>query len=175
MVSETEKIKYSEFFIQRIYEEKGEKNDFSILKTVKLLFFTVSASLENGKSNKLLDEVFSEFYAMPLGPVEIDFYNYLKDNKLTRFKVDKISTKYVCNGDKVIINDEISKTINKGIERLKKHNKNIFNESVFNLVELSHKFDSWKFSFNEAKIHGKLREKIDKKYLVQEHKYFELI
>ncbi|HNM25789.1 MAG TPA: hypothetical protein PKL15_10175, partial [Saprospiraceae bacterium] len=55
------------------------KNDFSILKSLKLLFFVSAARTNSSNHSVLLEDVFTNYVAMPYGHVESDVYAYLRE------------------------------------------------------------------------------------------------
>lgn len=93
------KVKYFEYFVKKLVQESKDLEDFksrnySIVKTMKLLFFTVQASIEQDKENSLLN-IFDNWYAAPYGHVEGDIDKYIKENdgkfsffRITRFGID---------------------------------------------------------------------------------------
>lgn len=151
----SDKICYFDYFISQIiglnssteinqsqFESAVSKYKLSKLKLLKLLF---SASVIEVDGKYLLDDVFDKFYAMPYGPVESDVYdnismvpNYIIDNRSISLK----------NPDHVISYDEsFSKAICQRIDAS--------TMSSFDLVELSHKADSWRIVYSEAQRQGK--------------------
>ncbi len=163
----SDKIRYFDYFISQIiglnssteinqsqFESAVSKYKLSKLKLLKLLFF---ASVIEVDGKYLLDDVFDKFYAMPYGPVESDVYdnismvpNYIIDNRSISLK----------NPDLVISYDEsfskaICQRIDASIKELYNKNPCLFTMSSFDLVELSHKADSWRIVYSEAQRHGK--------------------
>lgn len=108
------------------------KNDLSILKIQKLLFFLST------KSTNIFN-IF-EFYALPYWPVDIDTYtSYQWLSHL------EISTKNTILKDDLECNDENFKLyVNEWIINLKVENSSIFKLGAFDLVNISHKWSCWK-------------------------------
>jgi hypothetical protein len=91
------KIKYFEYFVSLLVKQSKNlhefrQNDYSEIKTMKLLFFLVNVSIEKNKENSLL-KIFDNWYATPLGHVEMDIYRYIKENegKFSYFKITRFS------------------------------------------------------------------------------------
>lgn len=163
-----DKIAYFDYFISQIiftqFNDKKSNLDFIIrnniehcglnkLKLLKLLFF---ASVLKVDEQYLLDDIFDNFYAMPYGPVESDVYNnlsnianYIIENKNLTLK-DSADFAYQ-NKDK----DPLYSRIDRCVNALYDKNKALFNMPTFDLVELTHKADSWRIVFAEAQRMGK--------------------
>lgn len=148
------KLKYFEYFLINALSKLGStKNDFSILKTQKLLFFTVAAQ-SNINTNYLLGEsLFDNFRAYQYGPVEHTIYTSLKSrqNQLDLIKIDNRGTEILIKRDINEIKQKLAKeldnqivgSIDLALNELIKINANILNYSAFNLVELSHRWKCW--------------------------------
>lgn len=131
-------------------EKNVENNDFSVLKSLKLLFFVTAASTEL-RENSLLKGVFDNFYAMPYGHVESDIYNYIRNGESKNDRYHITNSKTVINYSISMPNIDLSikKRIQDSIFILKNLNYNIVFMNQFDLVELSHKWDSWKNNFHK--------------------------
>jgi uncharacterized phage-associated protein len=170
------KIKAFEFITEKLLEWHGlpnnnEENDFSKLKLFKLLFF-VSAVNASKTSNGLLD-IFTNFSAMPYGPVESDVYeNFKSCRKVTvnqeSTKINEVEIDYYLE-----INDFKQQIID-SINALKKANKELVYYSAYDLVELSHQWISWKSIFNLARKQDKLSLPIPTSLIKIEPKIFKL-
>lgn len=157
-----EKLKYFDYFILRLIKKKSGydiTNDiynpdrdslalpcFNKLKLLKLLFLV--ASIKDSSNNDLL-ETFNQFYAMPYGPVESDIYDNI-DN-IPNFHVlnNRIEVKPNYNFTYNISDNTFSR-INTAIELLYTRNPRLIDMSAFDLVELTHKADSWKIVYSNA-------------------------
>ena len=129
-----------------------ERNDLSILKSLKLLFFTVAIDSKNPES--LLENTFDNFHAMPLGHVELDIYNQYKN--LDSFSLDRSSLQMKNKSWEDITTyfhstfiDKKS-NIKKAVTHLKQVKSSLILESAFDLVELSHTWNSWISTFNSS-------------------------
>ena len=173
-VAMAEKKEYFEYFLNKLYEKQGENNDLSILKTLKLLFFTtaVDSGNEEGKSNVLIDQVFTDYKAMPYGHVESGVYS--SRNTLNYFKIDSKGTRLLKTYEPEGLESTKTRAIDNALECLETKNSNIFNESAFDLVELSHHYDSWKINYNKAKAEGTYSHSISSEEIKKEDKYFKL-
>lgn len=131
-------------------------NDLSLLKSLKLLFFTVAVDANNDKS--LLEEIFNNFHAMPLGHVELDIYNQYQNLKY--FTLDRYSLKLKSMDFKSVLSTINEYTpeltghqkekIRNAVTILKNKRKSLILEKAFNLVELSHTWNSWISTFNSS-------------------------
>lgn len=164
------KIKYFDYFISQIVvfnsegsidnckvENAVKRYRLSRLKLLKLLFFLSVIDIDK---KYLVDDVFDNFHAMPYGPVESDIYNQI--DKIPHYFIGnksislKDTTKIVTyqNED----SDEIYQRIREGLKELYKKNSALFTMSSYDLVELSHKADSWRIIYSEAQRNGKFSQ-----------------
>lgn len=156
------KNKCFEAFIYELlnwYNETTNKqeNDLSLLKVLKLLFLSVSWDDE-----KL--DIFDNFVAWELWPVERDIYNLLKNNSIETIKITNQSTEInwkKSDLEKVYI--EIWKEM---VNYLKQKNPKLINYSASTLVDITHKWNCWKLT----KDYG--ISKIEKKLILSEEWYF---
>lgn len=167
-----------EYFLYKVLNEGNalDTNDFSLLKVMKLLFFTSAVSFyEHKKGDSLLDNVFNNFKALPFGHVETDIYSFLKNKELQNLSVDnKCST--ISNKSSIVdsINDELKLKIDRSIEILLEINENIFSMSAFDLVELSHKWYSWQHYYSIARDNERYSEDIPLNVIKEEEHFFYL-
>lgn len=150
------KQKAFEFVCYQLYDwyeelNTSHENDLSILKVMKLLFFV--AAVKKGDSTDLL-ETFTNFKAMPLGPVEMDVYTQL-NNIMRNGSVYIDRDHMVVNRVDQELSDADRESILVSVDALKSKNRDIINYDASRLVNLSHKWDSWKKSFNMAIFNGK--------------------
>lgn len=142
-------------------------NDLSKLKVMKLLFFITAAS--SSESDVGLLEIFNNFYALPLGPVESDIYNYL--NACTNLSINRYG---------MTISEPISKSASNitelkvigAIDRLKEFNTGLVHYSAMELVDLSHRWSSWKVSYRKALEQGKKSYEIPIACIQKDIKFF---
>jgi uncharacterized phage-associated protein len=160
---QTPKILAFEYVVKELLcwyaEKKGNaniKNDLSILKSLKLLFFVAASDAKPNKHNILLDEVFENFVAMPYGHVESDVYNTIriKSGVLEYYKLTNQNTTCIANKNigelDLIVEEEIKQAIVNSISQLKLVNPNLILMSAFELVDLSHAWYSWQYNYKIA-------------------------
>jgi uncharacterized phage-associated protein len=162
-----DKIRYFDYFISQIIGlntsteitpsqvlSAVSKYKLSKLKLLKLLFF---ASVVNVDGKYLLDDVFDKFYAMPYGPVESDVYDHI--SMVTNYAIDNRSICLRNPGSVISYNESFSKEIcqriSESVKKLYDINPSLFTMSSFDLVELSHKADSWRIVYSAAQRQGK--------------------
>jgi uncharacterized phage-associated protein len=158
-------------FVDWFCERKGLKieafnanNDLSKLKIVKLTFFTSAIKFGPNEECDLLD-VFDNFYAMPLGPIESDLLNAHNHGVLKRFDVDakRLNIVGVPGGLEASfagLADDQKQWIDAAIRELKKVNPRMIEYYPMQLVDISHEWSCWKYQFQIAKLKGKLSDKI---------------
>lgn len=172
-------IKYFEYFVQKLLDkyENADKNDLSILKVQKLLFFTTAVDSGKSKDNTLIDKVFDNFVAMPFGHVESDVYNAIRNRSLKYFTINESSTIYSDKTKDIAFDDlnpEFLSAIEDAIDELLNINPDLLYETPFNLVELSHQYKSWKKNYHLAQLNQKNSSPIPKEEIIDEEKFFHL-
>jgi hypothetical protein len=172
------KIKYFEYFLSQILNKypDSEKNDLSILKAQKLLFFTVATDSGVGKDNILINEVFDNFVAMPYGHVESNIYSDIRDNNLIYYSISSSKTTIIPNvsQDFSALDHRYLEVIKSAIKSLFDKNKFLIFETAFNLVELSHLYKSWKRNYHLAKTSGVNSMPIPPIEIIEEEKFYYL-
>lgn len=123
----------------------------SKLIVLKLLFLTAVPKTNKGKD--LLD-IFNNFYALPYGPVESDIYNAIQENLLPSYciKERSVERKTLQSYDQ---QDSLIIEVDNALEELKNINPDIIGLSSFELVEITHKWDSWNRSIKFAEFMGR--------------------
>jgi len=149
-----------------------EDNDLSTLKVLKLLFFCTAIESDTNHQDTLIDSPFDNFYAMPYGHVESDIYNSIRQKDLLFFEIDNNGTqiKQGINFDFATLPESIKTKIDSSFSKLIALNKELFNMSALELVELSHIWYSWKFYYGKAKQKGYFSEKIPNDIIKSEEK-----
>lgn len=172
------KLKAFEYLLVKLVEWHNEasngigKNDISLLKGLKLLFFVSAVDAKTDSQNTLLDTCFNKFVAMPYGHVESDIYANIKYAKLENVKIDSSTTSIL---DKNVELDEgVKEIIDSSVSKLKTKNYNIIKMSAFELVELSHRWFSWKYYFSKARKSNISSIEIPNEIIKQEEKIFSL-
>lgn len=132
-------------------EEAKEYTNFgnnSKLSMLKLLFLTAVPKEEGSKD--LLD-TFDNFCALPYGPVESDIYNAIQKNELPSYVLTERS---ITRKDNIVLpyKTEDYLPVQDAVDALRKINKRLILLNAFDLVEITHKWESWKQSINFAKL-----------------------
>ncbi|RZK60216.1 MAG: DUF4065 domain-containing protein [Pedobacter sp.] len=180
-----EKLLYFEYTIKSLinwYAELGcreEENNFSVLKSLKLLFFVSAANSEPSKKSLLLEDVFDEFFALPYGHVESSVYKEIKNQNgaLNYYHINNSKVSLLENADLAVFEGlapEITNEIDASIGYLKEANKFLVKMSPFDLVNLSHAWYSWQKYYKIAKDSGGLSSKIPFSIIKAEDKLFKL-
>ncbi len=182
------KIVAFEYVVFRLLEWYSEKcvtggsckNDFSILKCLKLLFFVTAANTYKGKRSLLLEEVFSDYYAMPFGHVESAVYEILRNQPelLECYVIDNQCTT-VKDLDSTLnlpkkLDSELKEEIDSSIRYLKSQNQALVCLSAFDLVDLSHHWYSWQHYYQRARRNSQRSIAIPTDAIKDENKIFSL-
>jgi hypothetical protein len=156
---------YCEYYkITAVDFNNHPKNDLSKLKVLKLHFFACSTD------DDALD-LFDDFHALPYGHVESTIFNNL--HELTHFSVDNNRLTLLCNLEEIAGGDPVNNTLIENIVRkLRTKNFNLISMKPFDLVEMSHRWFSWNFTFNEARKFGLYSKSISPKLIKQEAKSY---
>ena len=174
-MSNTVKFKAFEYLLIKLVEWHNEacgnvKNDISLLKGMKLLFFVSAVDAKTDSKNTLLDTYFNKFVAMPYGHVESEIYASIKYANLENVIINSSSTEIIKKD--VELNESIKRMIDSSVLKLKSQNYNIIKMSAFELVELSHRWYSWKYYFAKARKSYISSIEIPNEVIKQEEKIF---
>jgi len=93
--------------------------------------------------------------------------NFLIDRNLVRLRIDRHIYQPVHLED-----EQIREQIDHAISALKEKNFELINYDQFSLVDLSHRWQSWKTVFALAKRNGKFSMSIPNEMIMQEPKIF---
>lgn len=128
----------------------------SKLIVLKLLFLVAAPKKNEGPD--LLD-TFNNFHALPYGPVESDIYNAILDNKIPSYFIKDRSVEVK---EKKVYNtqDPLCIRIKDALDDLKDINPLIISLNSFELVEITHKWDSWNRSMKFAEFMGRSSAKM---------------
>lgn len=129
---------------------KGILDTFTKLKIIKLLFF--ATAIDSDKDNELIN-LFDNFVAMPMGPVESDIYNSINNNRITKYIIS--DGRLTINNVETPIDQSVESMIDLAISKLKAINLNLILYTAFDLVDLTHRWDCWKITYSYAKANGK--------------------
>lgn len=140
-------------------------NDLSKLKVFKLHFFTCT------KNDNLIN-IFNSFHALPYGHVESDVYNSI--NQLQFCEIDSVKLKI--NNELGFLNQKPDGYlfIDSAIEELKNLHNELISIPPFDLVEISHKWFSWRYTFEEARNKKQFSGYINPVLIMAEEKYYSL-
>lgn len=157
---------------QKITDSSHSKflSEFSRLKVLKLLFLV--AAIQDDQKNDLLS-VFDKFYAMQHGPVESDIYNAMVKDDFTFFRFKDRKTTF--KPDSTFNFDSIEKNnLDRAVDLLKEKNPKIVSYSAMDLVEITHKWISWKSSYMVAQMLGKGSQLMPSNLIKNDNKFFAL-
>lgn len=141
-------------------------NNLSKLKVIKLHFFVCSTSEE-------ALNIFDDFHAMPYGHVESEVYNKLDSLKFCYVSNSKLLITDIESFKKVMHPDQ--KIIDTAVQRLRGINPQLISLEPFELVELSHKWFSWRYNFQKARNEGVYSRSINNDLIIREEKFYSLV
>lgn len=162
-------IKLMEWFNE---ENPGKPNDLTLLKTMKLCFFVTAANSDSHFSFSLIDNVFNRFVAMPYGHVESDLYKHLKKGEIKNVKIYTNSPAEKI--EEPTLDPATRTAIDQAVSFLRTKDKSFINHSANDLVVLSHRFFSWKFFFQKARLRGVYSIDIPGSVIKSEAKFYYL-
>lgn len=173
------KISAFEYLLSKLLEWHREvtgipENDISILKALKLLFFISAVDVTEDTQDSLLDDIFTNFVAMPYGHVESDVYANIKNKKHVNISINNRNSKVLESFDVNDVDIELRGKIDHYIQKLKEINRGIIEYSSFELVDLSHSWYSWKHYFSKAKSSYSNSIPIPLPVIKNEDKFFSL-
>lgn len=134
-------------------DNKEQNRDFekcSKLSVLKLLFLVSVPKIKGGDD---LLNVFNNFYALPYGPVESDIYNAIQANTLPSYSVTERSIVSKNLITKPYKTEDLIE-VKRAVEDLKKENRELILLNAFDLVKITHRWESWKSSFDFAQLIG---------------------
>jgi len=144
---------------------------FTRLKLHKLLFL-ISSVTASPEDKKML-QIFDNFYAMPYGPVEGDIYNEMVNDSFTvlSFSERFVGFKREFDENGFDVNDK--GLIDEAIAELKKTNRLLVQYQASTLVDITHKWSSWKYAREIADALGKGSERMDVESICKDRKVYE--
>lgn len=150
------------------------KNDLSRLKITKLLFFVSAISTTSTEVGLL--RVFDTFAALPYGHVESDIQDNMQNSptyNITRESLSfKLGINHYLQPQPQELSLHISSMIDSAVNFLKKSNPRLIHYNAFDLVDLSHRWQSWITIFSLAKKNGKFSMLIPNEMIMKEPKIF---
>ena len=131
--------RYDELWLESMYKDASER--FWRLWVMKMLFFAVISETWN-KSDLL--NIFNKWSALPNGPVEMDCYDFIKthDSALSEQAFEELLLKKTLNTN--WITEPEKSLIDWAIRSIPMV---LFTKKTFELVELSHRYKSWRDNF----------------------------
>lgn len=173
------KIEAFEYLVSKFLEwysesTSKESNDLSILKVLKLTFFTSAVGTNRDSKDTLLDNVFDNYVAMPYGHVESDIYSYIKNKNLINISIDNRKTDLSNIEEINNLDSSLKKQIDSSVNLLKSINSDLIKLSSFELVDLSHTWYSWQKYYSIAKEYDRNSEFIPTDVIKSEDKIYQL-
>lgn len=160
--------------------EELKNKPFSKLKAMKLLFLAAAPKEDGG--DDLLD-IFDNFYAVPYGPVEIDVYNAIQEDKLPSYTVNyrnierKVDELYEPRNTTVWTSREhgdFYNQIRNAVNDLKEKNEKLVLLNAFELVEITHRWSSWNRAMDFAEFMEQMSAKMSIDSIRDSSKIFDL-
>lgn len=157
--------------VQQITDSSHTKflSEFSRLKVLKLLFLV--SAIQDDKGRDLLS-IFDKFYAMQHGPVESDIYNAMVNDSFTYFRFKNRETTLKKYPDFALENISNRDCLDYAISLLRKANSEIVSYPVMDLVEITHKWISWKSAYMVAQMLGKGSQSMSSELIKNGNKFF---
>jgi uncharacterized phage-associated protein len=152
------------------YSNDSKTNDLSKLKVMKLVFFT--SAISSDRNNAGLLSTFNNFSAMPYGHVESDVYSKMDNLIYYHFDDQCLSIKEKLDIDNIEIDKELKSSIVLAVKKLRLTNPDLINYKAFDLVDISHKWKSWKMMYSLARRNGRYSMKIPTEMIMTELKSF---
>lgn len=166
MIKNTNKILAFEYLVYRLIEWYNESmsltnivpSHFSRLSVLKLLFLTAAVKNEavDDVNRKDLLNTFDKFCAMQYGPVEIDIYSAIVNDSTNVFTLGNKSIEYKSQNLDVFskLSETIRKSIDAAIKVLQSKNPHLIKYNASQLVNITHKWQSWQNAMWLAEIAG---------------------
>lgn len=132
---------------------------FSKLHVLKLLFLAASVRERdvnpNSENQEDLLDIFS-FVALPYGPVETDIYDMMLGGQINNYFVgDRFSERLEEQIDfSTVLDEQQRQQIRNSVDLLRRINDNLITMSAFELVDVTHRWESWDKAFRFAKFLG---------------------
>lgn len=166
MAQNTAKILAFEYLVYRLTEWYKETtpitenmtSHFSRLSVLKLLFLTAAIkddTIDDVNKKDLLG-TFNKFCAMQYGPVEIDVYSAIVNDTLSIYRLSNKSIEVKRDVDQAFNNlsNALRQSIDNAIHILRSKNANIIRYNATQLVNITHKWQSWQNAMWLANISG---------------------
>lgn len=153
-----------------------ESVSFTRVELMKLIFFVSAVKNEMASSGDLLD-MFNEFYAMALGPVEMSIYRDMLDGLIPCCQaIDErriiMKEGYQFELPDIEENQMVTDAIDRSIDRLKEINPKIIGYTAARLVDISHLWRCWIVAMSIAKLLGKSSYKMNPQSIRNSNQFF---
>lgn len=166
MAKNSSKILAFEYLVYRLIEwykdDTPNREDFSShfsrLSVLKLLFLSAAIKDEtvDDINKKDLLGIFDNFCAMQYGPVEIDVYTAIVNDTLSIYRLSNKCVEIKKDLDQAFNNlsEILRQSIDNAINILKSRNANIIKYNASQLVNITHKWQSWQNAMWLATVSG---------------------
>lgn len=149
-------FEYVVYKLDQWYKETHEGLTLQItkLRLQKILFLLCAVNATKDQKRLLL--VFNRFAALPLGPVELDIYEAMKDNQFSHIHFDGDDCR-VGALERVsfeTIDAENRQMVDEAVVALKEKGRNYLTMPIFDLVDLTHQWSVWQTAKLVADIFG---------------------
>lgn len=149
-------FEYVVYKLDQWYKETHEGLTLQItkLRLQKILFLLCAVNATKDQKRLLL--VFNRFAALPLGPVELDIYEAMKDNQFSHIHFDGDDCRVgalECVSFKTI-DAENRQMVDEAVVALKAKGRNYLTMPIFDLVDLTHQWSVWQTAKLVADIFG---------------------
>lgn len=163
-----------EWYKDTMSNNKNLNKHFSRLTALKLLFF-VSTIKDTENENKDLLDIFDNFCAMQYGPVEIDIYTAIVDEKtqLYKFGVHELIVNSENNTIFDSLNPQDKNRIDRAIMLLKNRNTKIISYPASILIDISHKWEAWQSAISLASMLGRRCENMPTNSIRENRQFYE--
>lgn len=153
------------FLIQKFIEwyqvqtpDQEYTNKFTKLFLLKMLFLVAAVKTDEG--DDLLD-IFDNFHALPYGPVESDIYNTITRDEILNYSITDRKLVEKIRQSQLSIPADLKSQLEKSLEKLKIKNDKLITLKPFELVDITHKWESWDKTFKYAKFTGSGSARMD--------------
>lgn len=149
-------FEYVVYKLDQWYKEthKGQTLQITKLRLQKILFLLCAVNATKDQKRLLL--VFNRFAALPLGPVELDIYEAMKDNLFSHihFDGDDCRVGALESVSFETIDAENRHMVDEAVVALKAKGRNYLTMPIFDLVDLTHQWSVWQTAKLVADIFG---------------------
>lgn len=135
---------------------------FTKLRLQKILFLVCAWNVEN--TNRKLLKVFNHFFALPYGPVEMDIYEAMKNDKAFQHihfvGNECVYSKLEASMFTSKLLGEHIRWIDETVDEFMKNHRRYLTMPVFDLVDITHRWSAWRITMDIAIFFGNKKEKM---------------